>query len=59
MKQHLDERPSEPTGNVEVELRRSLRSRISKCFDQDFIAYVLVSEPQTFKEVMSTPEAQI
>ena len=44
---------------MEVEPRRSQRSRISKSFGPDFIAYAIESEPQTFKEVMSTPEAQI
>ena len=54
-----DERPSGPTDNEEVELRRSQRSRISKSFGSEFIAYALESKPQTFKEVMFTPEIQI
>ena len=54
-----DESPKEPIGNAEVEPRRNQRSRISKSFDPDFIAYAIESEPQTFKEVMSTSEAQM
>jgi len=54
-----DERPSGPTVNTEVEPRRSQRSRISKSFGPDFVAYALESEPQIFKEIMSTPEVQI
>ena len=44
--------------NAKIEPRRSQRSRISKSFGP-FIAYVIESEPQTFKEAMSTPEAQM
>ena len=54
-----DESPKEPIGNAEVEPKRSQRSRISKSFGPIFIAYAIESEPQTFKEAMSTPEAQI
>ena len=53
------EGPSGPTVNAEVEPRRSQRSRISKSFGPDFVAYALESETQTFNEVMSTPEAQM
>ena len=53
-----DESPEEPTVNAEIEPRRSQRSRISKSFGPDFIAYAIESEPQTFKEAMSTPEVQ-
>ena len=42
-----------------VETRRSQRSRISKSFGQNFMAYAIEREPQIFKEDMSTPEAQI
>ena len=52
-----DENPEEPIVNMEIEPRRSQRSRISKSFGPDFIAYAIESEPQTFKEIMSTPEA--
>ena len=52
-----DESPEEPTVNAETEPRRSQRSRISKSFGPDFIAYAIESEPQ--KEVMSIPEAQM
>ena len=54
-----DESPEEPIVNAKIELRRSQRSRISKSFGPNFIAYAIESEPQIFKEVMSTPEAQI
>ena len=54
-----DESSEEPIVNVEIESRRSQRSRISKSFGQDFITYAIESEPQTFKEAMSIPEAQI
>ena len=54
-----DESPEEPIVNAEIEPRRRQRSRISKSFGPDFIAYVIKSEPQTFQEAMSTPEAQI
>ena len=53
-----DEGPKEPIDNAEVEPRKSQRSRISKSFGSDFIAYTIESERQTFKEIMSTPEAQ-
>ena len=54
-----DESPEEPIVNVEIEPRRSQRSRISKSFGPNFITYAIESAPQTFKEVMSTPQAQI
>ena len=47
-----DESPEEPIVNAEIETRRSQRSRISKFFGPDFIAYAIQSEPQTFKEAM-------
>ena len=50
---------NEPIVNTEVEPRRSQRSRISKSFSLDFIEYAIESEPQTFKEAMFTPEAQM
>ena len=54
-----DESPEEPIVNAKIEPRTSKRSRISKSFGPDFIAYAIESEPQTFKETMSTPEAQM
>jgi len=54
-----DEDHSEPTVNAKVEPRKSQRSRISKSFGSDFVTYALESDPQTFKEVMSTSEAQM
>jgi len=54
-----DEGPSGPTVNAEVEPRKSQRSRISKSFGSDFLAYALESELQIFKEAMLTPEAQM
>ena len=52
-----DESPEEPIVNAEIEPRRSQRSRISKSFGPDFIAYAIESEPQTFKEAMSNPRS--
>ena len=52
------EDPREPIVNAKVKLR-STRSRISESFGADFITHAFESEPQTFKEVMSTSEAQI
>jgi len=52
-----DESPDEPIVNAKIEPRRSQRSRISTSFGLDFIAYAIESDPQTFKEAMSTPEA--
>ena len=49
-----DEGPIELTIDAEVEPRKSKRSRISK-----FLAYAIESEPQIFKEIMSTLEAQM
>ena len=54
-----DESPKEPIVNAKIEPRRGQRSRISKSFGPYFIAYAIESEPQTFKETMSTPEAQM
>ena len=54
-----NERPNEPTVNAKVEPRRSQRSRISKSFGPDFIAYALESEPQIFKEATSTSKVQM
>ena len=50
---------SEPIIYTKVELRRSKRSRVSKSFSSNFIAYALESKPQIFKEVTSMLEAQI
>ena len=52
------ESPKKPIDDAEIE-RRSQKSRISKSFGPDFIAYAIESESQIFKGVMSTPEAQI
>ena len=54
-----DKGPNKPIVNVKVELRISQRSRISKFFDPDFVAYALESEPQIFKVVIFTPESQM
>ena len=54
-----DENPNESIVNAEVEPRKSQKSRISKSFGPNFIAYVIESRPQTFKKVMSIPKAQI
>ena len=52
----IDESPKKPIDNAEVE-RKSQKSRISKSFGPDFIAYAIESEPQTFKEAMSNPRS--
>ena len=44
---------------MKVEPRISQRLRISKLFGPNFISYVIESELQTFKEVMSTPKVQM
>ena len=54
-----DEGPSEPTIDTKVELISSKRSRISKSFGLNFVAYTLETESQIFKEVTSTLKAQI
>ena len=54
-----DEGSSKPIVNVKVEPRSSKGSRLSNSFGPDFITYALESEPQIFKETISTLEAQI
>ena len=39
--------------------QEEVRDLESKSFGPDFIAYAIESEPQTFKEAMSTPEVQM
>ena len=39
--------------------QEEVRSRISKSFGPDFIAYAIESESQTFKEAMSTLKVQM
>ncbi|RVW35398.1 Retrovirus-related Pol polyprotein from transposon TNT 1-94 [Vitis vinifera] len=41
----------------DVEPRRSKRARTSMSFILDFITFLIEAKPQTYKEVMSTPEA--
>ena len=41
----------------EDEPRRSKRARTSASFNPDFLTFLLESEPQSFKGVMSCPEA--
>jgi hypothetical protein len=43
----------------EVEPRRSKRTKTSKTFGPDFLTFMLEDEPQSFKEVMSMPEAPL
>jgi hypothetical protein len=43
----------------EVEPRRSKRTKTLKTFGPDFLTFMLEDEPQSFKEVMSTPEAPL
>ena len=38
------------------EPRRSKRAKVSKTFGSDYLAYMLENEPNTLKELMSTPE---
>ena len=40
-------------------LNQEVRDLVSKSFGPDYRAYAIESEPQTFKEAMSTPEAQM
>ena len=54
-----DEGPSELVVNAEVEPRRNKRSRIFKSFGPNFVAYVIESEPQMFKEATPIPESQM
>jgi len=54
-----DERLSKPIVDVKVEPKKSKRSKIYKFFSPGFIVYAVEIEPQTFKEVMSTPKAQM
>ena len=49
-----DESTKEPIVNAKIEPRRSQRSRISKYFGPDFIAYAIESKPQTFKEAIQS-----
>ena len=39
--------------------QEEVRAQGSKSFSPDFITYAIENEPQTFKEFMSTPEAQM
>ena len=43
----------------EIEPRRSKRTKTSKTFGPDFLTFMLEDEPQSFKEVMSMPEAPL
>jgi len=52
------ERPSVLTIDVKVKTNKEKRSRISKSFGPNFVVYAFESEPQIFKEVMSTPKAK-
>ena len=54
-----NEESSEPTVDAEVEPRRNKILKISKFFGPNFIAYAVESRAQTFKKVMSTPEAEM
>jgi len=54
-----DEGPNEQTIDAEVKSRKSKRSKISKFFGSNFIAYALESKLLTFKETIFTPEAQM
>ena len=58
-KEHMKYRSGKRTiVNAEIVPRRTKRSKIPKSFDPNSIAYVIESEPQTFKEDISTPKAQ-
>ena len=43
----------------EVEPRRSKRARVEKSFGPDFVAYMLESEPQTYKEAVNSSEGPL
>ena len=54
-------RPRETTNegpSNEEEPRRGKRQRTSTSFGPDFLTFLLENEPQTFKEAMSSSEAQ-
>ncbi|KAH9768531.1 hypothetical protein KPL71_011635 [Citrus sinensis] len=53
-----DEAPEEEE-EQEVEVRRSKRARIEKSFGPDFLTYLLESEPQNFKEAVTSPEGAL
>ena len=42
-----------------MEPRRGKRTKVSKKFGSDFIAYLSENEPRTFKEAMSSSEAPL
>ena len=49
-----DQAPEEEE-EQEIEVRRSKRARIEKSFGPDFLTYLLESEPQSFKEAVTSP----
>ena len=49
---------SEPLEEEEEEPRRSKRARKETTFGPDFVTFMIEGEPATFKQAMSSPEAQ-
>ena len=49
----------EQEDEVDVELRRNKRARKEKYFGLDFLTYMLESEPQTHKEVVSSSDGPL
>ncbi|KAH9750232.1 hypothetical protein KPL71_013800 [Citrus sinensis] len=53
------EEEEEEDQEQEIEVRRSKRARIEKSFGLDFLTYLLESEPQSFKEVVTSAEGTL
>ena len=54
-----EEEEEEEDQEQEIEVRRSKRARIEKSFGLDFLTYLLESEPQSFKEVVTSAEGTL
>ncbi|KAK9158341.1 hypothetical protein Scep_004915 [Stephania cephalantha] len=59
IKKTNDDASSSNLQNKDDEIRKSKRTKVAKSFGPDFLTYMLESEPQTFKEAMSMPEAPL
>ncbi|KAH9727083.1 CCHC-type domain-containing protein [Citrus sinensis] len=53
------EEEEEQEQEQEIEVRRSKRARIEKFFGPDFLTYLLESEPQSFKEAVTSAEVAL
>ena len=54
-----DQAPEEEEEHQEIEVRRSKRAKIEKSFGPNFLTYLLESEPQSFKEVVTSAEGTL